>query len=382
VTLPLAGIRIVSLAEQYPGPYATSILADLGADVVLVERPAGGDPSRRFSGHFAGLNRNKRSLSLDLKSDAGVEVMWALLATADVMIEGFRPGVMSKLGFPADAMTERFPSLVQMSVSSFGQTGPLSPRGGHDISLQGMAGFVELGERPGPVSLPLADLSSAMFAAIGIVTALFARTSTGRGDVLDVAMLDALVSWKSTALTSALNGLDPAPYPPDDPGYGVFETQGGPITLSIAGEDHQWRGLCLALGLADLSELTTLEREADAADLQGRLADALRQQPWADVERRLTDAGVGFGPVHHGEAVVNNPQVAARGVVVRAPDDTLVVRQPVRFQSTSSDTVVRRGTPRLGEHTVELLTELGFSAEVVAALLDSGAAAAPTKEHA
>jgi crotonobetainyl-CoA:carnitine CoA-transferase CaiB-like acyl-CoA transferase len=380
VTLPLSAVRVVSLAEQYPGPYATMILADLGADVILVERPAGGDPTRRFSGHFAGLNRNKRSLSIDLKSAGGSDALWKLLATADVMIEGFRPGVLRKLGFSADTLGDRFPKLVQASVSSFGQTGPFSPRGGHDISLQGMAGFVELGERPGPVSLPLADLSSAMFAVIGIITSLFRRTSTGQGDVIDVAMLDALVSWKSTALASALNGLDPAPYPPDDPGYGVFNTRGGPITLSIAGEDHQWRGLCLAVGLDDVSDLSTEAREADAAKLQRRLADALMQMPWPEVERGLADAGVGFGPVNQGISIVDDPQVVAREVIVRSPDDTRVVRQPIRFRSSAEDVVVRRGTPQLGEHTVEILSELGYEAGAVAELLASGAASA-TKEQ-
>ncbi|MCU1494578.1 MAG: hypothetical protein JWO62_2342 [Acidimicrobiaceae bacterium] len=382
MTLPLDGVRVVSLAEQYPGPYATMILADLGADVILVERPIGGDPTRRFSGHFAGLNRNKRSLSLDLKSDGGSDVLWKLLATADVMIEGFRPGVLSRLGFAADTLRERFPALVQASVSSFGQTGPLSPRGGHDISLQGMAGFVELGETPGPVSLPLADLSSAMFAAIGIVTALFARTSTGEGDVLDVAMLDALVSWKSTALASALNGLDPAPYPPDDPGYGVFSTSDGPITLSIAGEDHQWRGLCLAVGLSDVSDLSTEAREADAANLQKRLSKALLQEPWPEIERRLAEAGVGFGPVKHVTAITEDPQIVARRIIVPTPDDTRVVQQPIRFRSSAHDTAVRRGTPLLGEHTLEILSELGYESPAVSELLASGAAAVSTKEQA
>src|SRR5216683_5560065 len=136
---PLKGVRVLSMAEQYPGPFASLVLADLGADVVLVERPNGGDPSRRFTGHFEALNRNKRSIALDLKNAADRTVFHSLLATADVLMEGFRPGVMARLGLGADRLREKNPALIYTSISSFGHSGPLSDRGGHDILVQGLA---------------------------------------------------------------------------------------------------------------------------------------------------------------------------------------------------------------------------------------------------
>jgi len=195
---PLAGIRIISMAEQFPGPYATMLLADLGADVILVERPNGGDPSRRFAGLFASLNRNKRSVVLDLKNTSDKERFLQLVDTADVVMEGFRPGVMKRLGLDAEVLRHRKPSLIFTSISSFGQNGPLAGVAGHDLSIQGVAGMIKvpLGQesRDDVPSLPMADIASGMFAALSIVTALFSRTQDKEGCTLDVSMLDSLVS--------------------------------------------------------------------------------------------------------------------------------------------------------------------------------------------
>jgi crotonobetainyl-CoA:carnitine CoA-transferase CaiB-like acyl-CoA transferase len=372
---PLAGICILSLAEQYPGPFATMLLADLGADVVLVERPAGGDPTRRFSGHFEGLNRNKRSIALDLKSTEGRQVFWKLAARADVIVEGYKPGVVDRLGIGAKEVQAQLPGIIYASISSFGQTGPLGDRGGHDISVQGLAGLVT-GDDPAPAPLPLADLASGMFAALGIVSALVGRERHQLSSYIDVSMLDALVSWRSTALTSSLNGLDPAPYPPVDPGYGVFTTGSGQlVTLSIAGEDHQWRALCEALGLSDLAPLTTIQRESRAVEITARLQSCFRDSDWPDVERRLVEGGVGFGPVHDDRAVAVDPQVVARGMIVDLPDQpgTRVVRQPLLFDGTASP--IRCRAPRLGEHTQALLEELGYPNDSIRDLAASGAVA-------
>lgn len=371
---------MLSLAEQYPGPYATMILADLGADVILVERPAGGDPTRRFSGHFNGLNRNKRSVAVDLKSEQGKKVFLDLAGTADVVIEGFRPGVLGRLEIGPDVLRSRFPRLIVCSVSSFGQTGPMGPRGGHDLSMQGIAGFVG-GEPPAPAPLPLADLSSAMFAVIGIVTSLLDRVQSGHAAYVDVSMLDSLVSWRSTALVSSLNGLDPAPYPPDDPGYGVFEISAGDlITLSIAGEDHQWRALCEAVGLDDLADLTTEAREAAAADVVPRLKTAIRLSNWTALEIALSEHGVGFGPVNNDQSVADHAQVVAREQIVEVEDGSglTAVAQPIKFDNKR--VTIRTRAPHLGEHSRELLNEIGYDERAIAALFDGDVVAEPTKE--
>ncbi|MGD9713430.1 MAG: CaiB/BaiF CoA transferase family protein [Thermomicrobiales bacterium] len=360
---PLKGVRILSLAEQYPGPLASMVLADLGADVILVERPNGGDPSRRFTGHFEALNRNKRSIVLDLKSVIGRKVFRSLIATADVLMEGFRPGVMARLGLDADALRREFPALIYTSISSFGHSGPLSPRGGHDLSMQGLAGFVSQGESPTPAAIPLADIASAMYAAIGITTALYARRSSGSGATIDVSMLDCLVAWRSTALVSSMNSLVPAPYPPDDPGYGVFRVgdAGELVTLSISGEDHQWRELCLALGLDTIAGLTTVEREQQAPALRLLLEKAFRGRKLVDIESKLAASGVGIGRVNDSKSVVADPQIRARGIIVEVENSPglRVVKQPIQFDGSSG--VVRIRAPQLGEHTREIMSELGVS---------------------
>jgi crotonobetainyl-CoA:carnitine CoA-transferase CaiB-like acyl-CoA transferase len=374
----LAGVKVLSLAEQYPGPYATMLLADLGADVTLVERPRGGDPSRRFSGHFEALNRNKRSVALDLKTEGGRDAFWRLAADADVVMEGFKPGVMARLGLGADDVHRRFPRVVYVSISSFGHSGPLSTRGGHDITMQGMAGLVDTAARK-PAPLPLADLSSAMFAAFATVCALLRRDRSGAGTAIDVSMLDCLVSWRSTMLVSELNGLAPAPYPPDDPGYGVFETSTGAlITLSIAGEDHQWSALCHAAGLGHLARLTTVEREQRAAEVSQELCRAIRDADWSELQRALSAGGVGFGPVHNGITALDDAQVASRGMLVDTPGSPhRVLRQPVLMDGAGG--AVRRGAPRLGEHTAELLRAAGYSEAELSDLESSGAIATDTK---
>jgi crotonobetainyl-CoA:carnitine CoA-transferase CaiB-like acyl-CoA transferase len=339
------------------------VLADLGADVVLVERPNGGDPTRRFSGHFEALSRNKRSIVLDLKNEAGKKIFHSLVAAADVLMEGFRPGVMARLGLGADRLREEFPALIYTSISSFGHSGPLSDRGGHDLSVQGLAGFVSRGANPAPAAMPLADIASAMYAAIGIVTALYARRCSKTGVHIDVSMLDSLVSWRSTSLVSSMNSLDPAPYPPEDPGYGVFRVgrAGELVTLSIAGEDHQWRELCLLLELDDIAGLMTIQREQQATTLRARLADAFRRKDIAEIETELAARGVGIGKVNDNEAVALDPQIQARGIIseVEGSPGLRVVKQPIQFDGWSG--VVKRRAPKLGENTRELLTELGYT---------------------
>lgn len=361
---PLAGIRVLSLAEQFPGPYATMLLADLGADVILVERPGKGDPSRRFEGLFAALNRNKRSVALDLKSEEGRETFLQLVDTADVVVEGYRPGVMTRLGLDVDTLRARKPSLVFASISSFGQTGPGSGVAGHDLSIQAAAGMVDVepgheADAPLPV-LPLADLASAMFAALGIVSALLARTRNGHGSHLDVSMLDSLVSWMTPFLVPPMNGLPIRPLPPEDPGYGLFATaDGGQITLSIAGEDHMWSTLCRFLGLDHLADLTEAQRSAQGERITPELRAAVRQWPHGLLCQRLEELRIAFGPVLALDQVLADPHMQARQMVVKSSHPQgpqRFVRQPVLINSGPLKSV--KPVPGLGQHNQEVLSEL------------------------
>jgi crotonobetainyl-CoA:carnitine CoA-transferase CaiB-like acyl-CoA transferase len=368
---PLRGIRILSLAEQYPGPFATMLLADMGADVVLVERPVGGDPSRRYAGHFEALNRNKRSIAVDLKAAAGLDLFWRLAGTADVILEGYKPGTVNRLGIGPRQARVRVPGLIYVSVSSFGQNGPMGQRGAHDMSVQGMAGLIDQDRRE-PAPLPLADLAAGMFSALGIVSALLGRERTGSCSYVDVSMLDSLLSWRTSDLVSSWNRMTAAPYPPEDPGSGVFTTSSGDlVTLSIAGEDHQWRALCDLLGLHDLAKLTAGER-ARRRDVSEALGAAIAAADWERVGPALAAAGVGFGPVHDDAQIAVDPQVCARGLAVTVPgaDQVRFVRQPILFDGAGGS--VRCRAPRLGEHTSSLLAELGCSGDLVDALAATG----------
>ncbi len=391
---PLAGLRILSLAEQYPGPYATSLLADLGADVILVERPGSGDPSRRHGGHFESLNRNKRSVAIDLKSPAGKASFLALVDSADAVMEGFRPGVMTRLGFDAAQLRARKPSLIYVSVSSFGQNGPLAAVAGHDLSVQGVAGLINVplgkeAETPLPW-LPLADVASGMFAAMAVLTGLVTRQRDGAGSNTDISMLDSLVSWMVPFVVPAINNMRPAPLPPKDPGYGVFATSDGrQITLSIAGEDHMWRALCKLLEINELAALTEVQRVEQAAQVSPKLRAAVARHPADWLAHEMEALQIAFGPVLSLSQVPEGAQVAHRGLFVsvpRAADDTTSHAAAVTAASAASGyavprdairhvlqpmmiegmpTPVRRNAPGLGEHTEEILRECGIDPATV-----------------
>lgn len=361
-TLPLAGVRILSLAEQYPGPFATMVLADLGADVILIERPDGGDPSRRFPGLFASFNRNKRSVTLDLKSAEGHAEFMKLVDTADVVLEGYRPGVMARLKIGAEVLRARKPSLIFVSISSFGQNGPSAGVAGHDLSIQGAAGMIDVpvGQEAGfalPV-LPLADISSAMFAAIGIVTALFARSRTGLGTDIDVSMLDSLISWMTPFLVPPMNGLPTRALPPEDPGYGLFATADGrQITLSIAGEDRMWSTLCKLLLLDRFAPLQEVQRSERRAEITPCLREAIARWPHDLLCQHLEAERIAFGPVLKLNEVLTDPQMVSRrmAVEVEGLSSALhVVRQPLVLGAEIGR--IGRAVPALGEHNAEILS--------------------------
>ena len=361
VTLPLTGVRVLSLAEQYPGPYATMLLADLGADVILVERPGSGDPSRRFPGLFASFNRNKRSVVLDLKAAADREQFLRLVDSADVVLEGYRPGVMARLQISSEVLLARKPSLVFVSISSFGQNGPQTGLAGHDLSIQAAAGMIDvpLGQEAGlslPV-LPLADISSAMFAALGVVTALFARSRSGQGAAIDVSMLDSLVSWMTPFLVPPINGLPTRTLPPLDPGYGLFATADGrQITLSIAGEDHMWAALCRLLSLEQYAALREQERSDRAKEIEPHLRSAMARWPYESLYQRLESEGIAFGPVRRLHEVLDDPRMRARNMTVGMDGNNgrqTFLRQPLLLNGQGGTITCQ--APALGQHTAEVL---------------------------
>jgi crotonobetainyl-CoA:carnitine CoA-transferase CaiB-like acyl-CoA transferase len=362
---PLEGYRVVSLAEQYPGPFAAMVLGDLGADVVAVERPAGGDPARAFPGHFAALGRGRRSVALDLKTDVGRAACRALVDRADVLLEGFRPGVLARLGLDPAELTAARPDLVVVSISGFGQDGPHRDRPAHDLSFQALAGLLDPAA-PAVPGLAQADVAAGLFATVAALAGLAGRAAHGRGGHHDVAMLDALLAFAATRLVPAANGL-----PPDslgqDPGYGVYATADGRwLALSIAFEDHFWRALCAALDLPDLAGVPGAERVARQVELRGRVAERIAAHDLAHWEDVL--AGVPVAPVRGPGEVLDDPQIAARGLLPRV-DGTAFLRQPLVVDGHGPGP--SRGVPGLGEHTEEVLREAGVGGDTLAAVLAS-----------
>lgn len=350
------GIRVLSLAEQLPGPYATLLLADLGADVILVERPAGGDPARAFPSFFRAVGRNKRSLCLDLKSEMGRADFIALAADADVVLEGYRPGTMDRLGLGYAALSDRNPRLIYASITGFGQSGPSRLRPAHDLSYQAVAGMV-FGSADAPAAMPeipLGDLSSATFAAFAIAAALYGRERSGHGTAIDVSMTDGLVSWMAPYLVPHMSG-DKAFEVFDEPAYGIFTcSDGKQLTLSIAHEDHFWATLCNALGLPQHADLKAKERRRRRAELHGEISALLARQPRAHWATAFDAAGnIAWSPLHDFTGVLQDPHFHARGLFQRLPSGEEHILQPVQFSAYGS--TIRRGAPGLGEHTAEIL---------------------------
>ena len=361
--LQLEGIRIVSLAEQYPGPYATLLLADLGADVILVERPGVGDPARQFPAFHAALNRNKRSVALDLKADGDKDRFRDLVVSADVLLEGFRPGTMGRLGLGYEAMASINPGLVYASISGFGQTGPYRNRPAHDLSYQALAGFLHGQAATRSTQLPsdiaVGDLSSGMFAA------LLARTRTGKGTYIDVSMTDGLVSWMSVMVGPAMNE-EPLADIAAEPAYGLFECKDGKLlSLSIAHEDWFWKPLCTLIGMDDVADLKRAQRTQREIELVARIGKAIAAAPRGKWAEKLDAAGIPWGPVNTIEEVASDPHFIERGLFRNVTEaggrHRRYVAQPLIFDGHHPGPA--RGVPALGEHTDEVLSELSQRAQ-------------------
>jgi crotonobetainyl-CoA:carnitine CoA-transferase CaiB-like acyl-CoA transferase len=381
-SLPLDGIRIVSLAEQYPGPFATMLLSDLGADVVAIERPDGGDPTRAFGPFYASMARGKRSVALDLKTDRGRDAARTLLDRSDALIEGFRPGTLQRLGLGYDTLRESNPGLVYVSVSGFGQTGPYRDRTGHDLTYQAEAGMlyehVPPAAVPAPPSLALGDLAAALMAAQAVLVGIVARHRSGLGTYVDVSMMDCLVSLLTTHLGPVVNRAE-GPGFPYEPGYGVFATSDHEhIAIGVAHEDRFWRALCDVTGLVSYRDLSASGRRRACAPIDQALRGVIKARTADEWEDALTGADVPYGRLRTLADVAESPQVKARELLATVPGlDEVYVRQPLRFAGGEAPGP-RRGVPGLGEHTAEVLTEAGVDPDDIAALTSLATRAAAT----
>jgi crotonobetainyl-CoA:carnitine CoA-transferase CaiB-like acyl-CoA transferase len=348
---PLDGIRVLSLATQYPGPFATMLLADLGADVVIVERPGTGDPGRRNATFFATLNRGKRSLALDLKTEKDKTALLKLVDRADVFIEGFRPGVAARLGFGYEELSKRNPRLVYASISAFGQTGPYRNRPAHDLSLQALVGLLhgrEEGATRGPF-MAWSDLASGTFAALGIASALVRRTASGKGSMVDVAMSDTLAVWLAGWYGPVLHGEKP--FTLEYPGFGCYRCADGKwLSLSITFEDHLWRPLAEAVGIEEFAGLDIWQRGERYSEIEALLKNGIAARPFDYWAKDFTDKNIAWAPVLSPEEATRDPHLRARGMFVERKDGKLphwYVVQPVIFDGETPP--VAGPSPELGD---------------------------------
>jgi crotonobetainyl-CoA:carnitine CoA-transferase CaiB-like acyl-CoA transferase len=313
----LSGLRVLDLSIWRPGPYATSLLVPLGADVLKVE-PPGGDPMRHYTGLFDAVNAGKRSVELNLKEEAGRNRALELAAAADVLVEGFRPGVLARFGLDHPTVRARNPGIVYCSISGYGQNDPRARLPGHDVNYQAWSGALtpEGGPATAIPPLPTADLAAGLTAAFGICAAVLGRATSGEGTYLDVSMTDVLATWTGPA-GAGTGGAEGAPGP--TPGYGLFGTSdGGQVALGVVNEQHFWSNLCLELELEDVAALDFDERCRRGAELQGAVTGAIATRPRDELVTRLVAAGVPVAPV-----------LDRQGMLAGAPFPSFPIRLPL-----------------------------------------------------
>jgi len=391
--VPLTGIRVVDLTRILAGPFCTGMLADMGADVVKVETPGIGDPLRQqgaikdgLSWYFAGFNRNKRSLSLNLRSEEGRAVLARLIQHSDVLVENFRPGVLAQMGFGEARLRHLKPDLVTCSISGFGTTGPYRDRPSFDFIAQAMSGFMSVTGMPdGPplrAGPPLADLVAGLHGALGICAALVRRGHTGRGDTVGASLNNGLISLLSfLAANYFATGEEPQRTGNDHPivaPYGMFRTRDGEVALAPS-QEQSYQRLVDALGLAELrtdprfatNDLRVKNRAAINAAVEARLA-AETTEHWIET---LNAAGVPCGRVMGLAEVFADPQVIDQEMVLEQehPGHGMVkmLGFPVKF--AEAPCALRRPTPEVGADTDAVLAGLGYGAAEIAALRAAGA---------
>lgn len=392
---PLAGLRVVELAHVMAGPVGGLLLADMGADVVKVEKLPGGDDTRRTvppeingeSASFMILNRNKRGVAVDLKSAEGRDLVKRMIDKADIVLENYRPGTMEKMGLAFDTLRETNPGLVYCKITGFGITGPYAQRAGYDLISQGMSGLMGLtGEGPGrppvKVGVPVGDVTAGILAATGILAAYIERLRTGEGQYVDTSLLEAsLVHTYWPAALAFATGESAGPmgsaHPVAAP-YQAFPTLDGWLNIGAMSQ-NLWVGTCSALGLPDIATdprfATNGARMANREAMVEAMSAATRTRNTDDWVAIFEMAGVPAGPVKNMKQVLDDPQTRARDMVIRIDHPVAgeidALGLPIKFSNGNG--VTRRGAPLYGQHTAEVMRELGYAQADIERLVELGA---------
>ena len=389
--MPLTGIKVLDLTRVVSGPFCTMMLADFGADVIKIEAP-GGDVSRVTgivgkgeNPYFVNLNRNKRTMTINMKTDEGKRIVRSMAERVDVVVENFRPGVMERLGLGYEELRKTNPGLVYAAVTGFGKTGPYKDRPAFDFIAQAMSGFMSLNGSqdmdPLRVGIPISDTIAGLYAAFGILAALRERDMTGKGQEVQSAMVDGLISmftfasgaFFSTGELPPRNGNDHMVVSP----YGLFKASDGPLAIAPSTE-KTWVSLCGCIGRDDLLEDPRFDsadkRRDNRAEINKIVGDVIAtktRDEWIDI---LNGAGIPCGPVNNLRQTFSDPQVLHQEMVIEIPQPSGPVKVPgfpVKMSETPA--AVRRPSPMVGEHTVEVLRELGFEAAEIDQFITNGA---------
>ena len=390
----LKGIKVVELAQIMAGPTCGMLLADMGADVIKVEKLPGGDDTRSYSqpsvngesAAFMILNRNKRGIAVNLKKPGGLEVVKRLLADADVVTENYRKGTLEKLGLGYDVLEKLNPRLIYCAVSGYGRTGPYADKGGFDLIAQGFAGIMSItGEPGGPPAksgTSIADINAGILAALGIVSALVSRATTGRGQMVETSLMEAAIQqtyWQSAIVFAT--GVNPGPTGSAHiltAPYQAFPTKDGWINVGGANQSN-WERIVKVIGRPELAEdarfRTNGDRMRNLAALTPLIAERLRSRPSAEWILEFEAVGVPAGPVNKIGEMLADPQVAAREMVLEVDHPRAgrvkTLGTPIKFSATPGE--VTRAAPLLGEHTREVLEGLGYTSAEIDRLQADGA---------
>lgn len=399
--MPLTGIKVLDLTRVVSGPFCTMLLADFGAEVIKIEAPGGGDPSRvtgiyvdgEENPYFVNLNRNKRTITLDLKAKEGREILRRLARQADVLVENFRPGVMDRLGLGYEQLKAINPGLVYAAVTGFGKSGPYHDRPAFDFIAQAISGLMSLNGRadmpPLRVGIPISDTVAGLYAAFGILAALRERDRTGLGQEVQCAMVDGLISMFTFASSAYFatgelpprNGNDHMVVSP----YGLFTASDGPLAVAPS-TNKTWMSLCHVLNLDHLLEdprYDTGEKRREHRDELNELIQArIQARTRSEWIRILNDAGIPCGPINNLAEVFDDPQVLHQEMVIESPQPTGPVKMPgFPLKLSRTPAQVRRPSPQLSEHTLEVLTELGYTEEEIVALQERAVVDGPGSSH-